>query len=469
MPPLARRRPPFVLKPATVSRFDTATWLGHLRAWGDVRARRLSRRSLAVAVTWLALWFVSAAAVAPTAKAEEEVGANKPKTTEAADTSLPGVFESPRAEELQVGGEQIKSWVVKRVLSHGSQVEKRQNVVWLETDTIDKRIRDAEIEFKLAEVGLEEAEFKHEQFLKQQQLDREAAQRARRRARDDYDHFISVDRDQQLKTAQFNLKSAQDALENANEELEQLEKMYRADDLTEESEEIVLRRARRAVENAEFRLDSAQIRTARTVDEMIPRTETDQEEKLQRAELAYRTALRDLRFHRQRRRLELDQQRKKVSDQQEKLGQLRQERKRAVLSAPRAGVVLHGALTRGAMSDKPTTLKVGASVSAEQVLATVVPTKPLQVRLSVPEAKLPLVSVGQKVRVLADAYPDQPLPGTVQSLSGVPYAKGRFDCVVTVKLGKLADQIVPAMGCQVEFPQAAGDDDDDDDAGASDG
>ena len=57
------------------------------------------------------------------------------------------------------------------------------------------------------------------------------------------------------------VKKAKDYLEYQKEELRQLEKMYGADDLTEETEEIVLKRQRDAVELAIFSLQRA--RTSR--------------------------------------------------------------------------------------------------------------------------------------------------------------------------------------------------------------
>src|SRR6056297_2025283 len=193
---------------------------------------------------------------------------------------IEGVFESAAAEELRAGTEQIESLVIKRILPHGTEVKQGRNVVWFENEDIDKQIRDVELELRLAELALREAEFKHEQFLEGQQLDRQAAERTRQRARQDHDNFVQIDRDHQLISAEFSLKTSRASLENAQEELEQLEKMYRADDLTEESEEIVLKRARLAVENAQFRLEGAEVQTNRALEQSIPRSETDEEEKL---------------------------------------------------------------------------------------------------------------------------------------------------------------------------------------------
>ncbi len=378
--------------------------------------------------------------------------AQEPKP--APPVSINGVFESPKAAELKVSGEQIKSWVIEKIVPHGTTVEAQQNVVWFKTDAIDKQIRDAEIELKLAELADQEAAFKYEQFLQTQKLDRAAVDRARQKAREDYDHYLKVDRDYQLKSANFNLKFSEYALENVQEELNQLEKMYRQDELTEESEEIVLKRAQRDVENAQFRLEGALNQHARNIKETLPRNEVEQAERFKRAEMAYEAAMLDLELARKRRDLEQKKQQLKFKEQQENLDKLRTERKNLVLRAPVAGLVLHGALNRGAQPERQSPLEPGKALTADQVAATVVPNKPLHIRLSVNEAELRHVQPGTKVKIVPNILPHDTLTGTVHSVSPVPYSGTKFDCVVKFRPGKLAGKLIPTTGCRVEFPNS---------------
>ena len=97
--------------------------------------------------------------------------------------------------------------------------------------------------------------------------------RVQRNADDDYSYFESTGRAQREKSALFNLKGAEQRLENVMEELKQLEKMYKANDLTEATEEIILKRQRDAVDMAKFRLEVAQIEHEKTLKQEIPRRE----------------------------------------------------------------------------------------------------------------------------------------------------------------------------------------------------
>ena len=148
---------------------------------------------------------------------------------------ISGVFEAINSLEISPDTEHITSLEIKRIVPHGTKIGAGKNVVLFETEEIDKQIKEAGTELRLAKLTLEDDEYAYTQFLETQKLDKEAAELARKRAQQDYDNFVQVDRDRQIKTAEFNLKSSQSSLDNAKEELEQLEQMYKEDELTEES------------------------------------------------------------------------------------------------------------------------------------------------------------------------------------------------------------------------------------------
>ena len=66
-----------------------------------------------------------------------------------------------------------------------------------------------------------------------------------------------------LKSTEFSLKMTKEKLEYEEEELRQLEKMYKADDITEETEAIVLKRGTRRRGSREVlgRIGAAQLRS----------------------------------------------------------------------------------------------------------------------------------------------------------------------------------------------------------------
>ncbi len=378
----------------------------------------------------------------------------------ASDASKPtpvkvtGVLEAIVAHELTPDGEQIDAWVVKRILPHGSSVKIGEPVVWFNTEDAEKKLQAAETAQRLAKLAFDDEEFKYGQFLSAQRLDREAAARAIKKARQDHDQFVQVGRPRMERSAKYNIESSIASLENAQEELHQLEQMYKEDDLTEESEEIVLKRAKRAVESAEYRLAGTKIASDQMLKRGIAEQAAQQAESLARAELANQQTVRDLASARQKREIEMMKARAAFQEQKEKLEELREERRRAVLKSPINGVVLHGKLTRGRISEKPSVLTTDSKLTANQVIATVVGPTKLQVRVDLSETNLSRVKAGQSCNVSVAAVPAFAGTGVVKSVSRVPYAGSKYDCVVALKRSKQVGLLMPTMNCTMEFAPA---------------
>ena len=366
-------------------------------------------------------------------------------------TKVNGVLEAIDSHEISASTEQVDSFKIKQIVPHGTTVRKGQNLVWFETDDIDKKVKDAEVDLRLAKLTLEDEEFSYKQFVETQTLDRAAAERTRTYAQQDYDNFVQVDRERDRLAAEFNLQSSRDSLSNVMEELSQLEQMYQEDDLTEESEEIVLKRAKRSVETAQYRLDNAEISSSRTIKQAIPRSESQHDEALAKAELAHKKALRDLNSARQRREIEINRKREGLKDQEKKLTELKAERKRVVLTSPVDGIVFHGVLVRGKLGEKPSVFESGSKVTGQQIVATVVNPAKLQVRVDLDEKHLAVVRDGAKCKVFMTAFSDYETTGHVKSVSAVPYAGTKYDCVVALRQSKGQPQLFPTMTCELEF------------------
>ncbi|MEE3371036.1 MAG: HlyD family efflux transporter periplasmic adaptor subunit [Planctomycetota bacterium] len=380
----------------------------------------------------------------------------KPEPADAGQQTRPtakavGYFEPVGAAELAAGTEQIKSLVIKQIVPHGTQVKQGQALVWFKTDEVDKQLEDAETALRLAELKQQEATFTHQQFLKIQALDLGLANRAKRDAQQTYDNFVKVDRDQRIASTGFNLKSSKASLENAMEELKQLEKMYKEDELTEESEEIVLKRAKRSVESAQFRLKVAEITASRSLAQVIPREQEQQDDTLARALLTFDKARRGLELDRQRKEIEAAKGRKAFAAQKQDVDKMRADRKQMVLRAASDGVVYHGTLSRGKLAEKPSSLAAETTVTNKQVLVTLVNPRALQIRVDLPETALRHVKAGGKGIAMPKAFPDRKLEITVKSVSLIPMSNGKHDCVVNVRLDGDQPAIAAGMTCDVEF------------------
>lgn len=404
-------------------------------------------RSLAVKFSLLSIFLVASLATPVTARAEDEPDSASDSGPKA--TQLKGVIEAVVAQEIEADTEQITSYTIERLVPHGSTVKAGQNVVWFDSEPINEKMKAADIEMRLATITMEEDEFNHKQFLASQKLKRSAVERTWRAAQQGYTNFVKVDRERTIKTQENMLKGSLASLENTKEELEQLQQMYDADELTEESEEIVLKRAKRAVESAEFRHQSTIIAVDRAIKQGLPRTIAEQEATFTTAEHAHAKAVRDLGVESTRAQIEITKKRDAYKKAQTKLSELKAERKKVAIASKISGIVVHGKLTRGKLSDKPSLLTKGTTVTGSQVIATVLAPGKLQVRLDLAQSNLSVVTPGAKCTVTVPGVEGFKASGTVKSVSAIPYAGSRYDCVVSFSAGK--NKLTPTMACDVSL------------------
>ena len=167
-------------------------------------------------------------------------------------------------------------------LPHGAAVRKGDVLLKLETDKLDRTIADLRADLKISELAIHQGQDQLQALEKAVPLDLEASQRAARVAEEDRKFFFDVAKPFNLKAIDFELKVAKEALEYEQEELRQLEKMYKADDITEETEEIVLRRARDTVERAKFAVEVAQLMHDHALKFDLPRREEEVKEAAKR-------------------------------------------------------------------------------------------------------------------------------------------------------------------------------------------
>ena len=157
---------------------------------------------------------------------------------------LDGVFESRKTHEVLVKPEE---WTRLTVLEAVPMARVKEGDVLLKLDTkkLDQAISDLQTEQKLGELARQLASDQLRALEKARAHghggQRTDAHALPRRIAADY---FDVERPLLLKATEHRLKDAKDAVEYQAEELRQLEKMYKADDITEETEQIVLKRAR---------------------------------------------------------------------------------------------------------------------------------------------------------------------------------------------------------------------------------
>ena len=279
----------------------------------------------------------------------------------------------------------------------------------------------------------------------------EAARRTRRVANEELAYFESTGRSQREKNSRFSLKSAEQRLEGAREELNQLEKMYKADDLVEETEEIILKRQKFAVEASELGLESARLMLDRDFKTLIPReqetlkaTKRDQDFSLTLSEQTLPKTL-------SKKRLDLDKLKRDQKKADKKLADLKKDLDNMSITAPADGIVYYGACENGKWTSGGVVAKKllpTGKLTANEVFITIVNPARMQLRAVATEADLANLRSGAKGTASPISAPDKKLPVTVEELGGIPQPGGGFEAKLSFeKDSGLA--LMPGMNAKV--------------------
>jgi HlyD family secretion protein len=367
---------------------------------------------------------------------------------------LEGAFEAQTAREIFVKPEEWNSLSVESAVAHGSRVRKGDVLLTLDTEKLDRVISDLRTELKLSEVSIAQSEDQVRALEKTVPLDLEASGRAARIAGEELKQFLDVDRPFSVKAIEFSLKVTQEMLEYQEEELHQLEKMYKADDITEETEQIVLKRARDSVEKAKFMVEYMKLNRDETLKFNLPRAEELVKDSARRKSVDWEKNKVELPLALQKQRLELERLRVQRERLDERLKKLVADREMMIVKSPIDGIVYYGKCVRGKFSDSTNlneSLRRNGSILPNQVVMTVVEPRPVFIRASVPEEQLHHLRPGLTGIATPTGYPDLKLAATIDDVSDVPIASGSFDARVSVKLTRKAKWIMPGMTCKVKL------------------
>ena len=365
------------------------------------------------------------------------------------EVKLSGTFEAEKMTEVTFPAVAIKSLKVVKCIPHGTRVAKGDTLVWADTEKVEHAVTEKAVSVEAGKLTLAAGveELRRLEQITPQWLAQFAE--ADRRAGQDLEYFTRISRPLDEKGATLDTKTRADYLAYAREELRQLKKMYEADDLTEETEEIVLRRQRDAVGRAEFALQRAKAATERTLKTDLPRKARDQA-------LARKTSHEHSASQKTLLPLQLAQKRlaiaklgrdhaKAVAD----LADMRADLAKMAIKAPAAGVVYYGRCTAGKWAASPTLLaklQPNGTIAADEVIMTIVDTGSLAVRASAPETELHNLRPGLGGHAVPGGYPRIRLKVKLASILTVPL-DGKYD--VKLKVADAPGLVMPGMTCAV--------------------
>jgi HlyD family secretion protein len=368
------------------------------------------------------------------------------------EVALDGIFEAQNQAELYVRPQEWQTLSVLKAVEHGTVVKQGDLVLALDTDKIDRAIAEYRADLELNELSLRQGAAQLAAIEKISPLEDQANNRGRRITQEDWQRFQEVDKPLLVKENEFRLKSAKDGMEYAQEEYRQLEKMYKADDLSEETEKIVLRRAKAGVDRAKLNLELAQASYEEGRKLALPRIEERAKDQTERALIDAEFTKNTLPMLMTKRRLEQDKLEIVCKQGQEKLKKLTADRDAMVVKAPMDGIVYYGHSTRGKWS--PVNLEMlrrGTQIMPNEVFMTIVQPRPLFIRSTVPENQFQRVRPGLRAVVQPEGFAGSKVSAVVQRVAAIPMGSSGFDCQLTVAGDGLNSAIVPGISCDIKM------------------
>ena len=362
--------------------------------------------------------------------------------------SLEGVFLPDKALPLKVDPKAWADFTIKELVEQGSPVKKGDPVVVIDTKAIDRQLADDADATSVRKAALTLGELALANLEKTTPWQLETAERAYTRAKDDHEYFVEVSRPLQEESTKRSLQSTERYLESATEELKQLLKMYKEDDLTEETEEIILKRQRYAVESAEFRLKSAKLATKRSLEVTIPRSAIDQEQALKNAEVLWKTARETLPSALQQKRIEIKKLRVEDQRADEKSAELKADRTLMDIPASSDGRIYHGEIRKGRWNPATAAkfMKVGGKIPPRIIFASLIPADAaMQLDAFVDETLSAKLKSGQKGYVAPISSPRSRLSVEISKISSHPAVDGKYHVALKVSAGPDGLHLVPGM------------------------
>lgn len=330
-----------------------------------------------------------------------------------------------------------KAWTefrIEEIAAHGKRVAKGDVLLRFDAEAIDRKLADARREIAAGKLGLDQAtqELAHLQETATHRM--EALQRAARIATEENDYFQKTRRKAAIETADQQLERKKQELANQQEELKQLKQMYEADDLTENTEEIILTRQKDAVAAAEFSLRMEQLDHKRAIEVVLPREAVTLANNQRDTAIQLRKATTEIPRGIEIKKAELETLKANHERTLKSLAELERDRTLFEIKSKVDGWFYHGSIEKGrwSLGDAKSLVKHGQP-PLNQAIAAVIP--------------------ADAARVLT-AFVDEQTAGALPSeFTGIAIPPGREDLEIPVSLAKLSN--IPSRKGQMRVDLSA--------------
>jgi HlyD family secretion protein len=345
------------------------------------------------------------------------------------EQAFPATLLPAEPELVRLDAKAWSDFEIDHIAPHGSRVKKGDKLITFVTEEFEKRLHDTREAAKTRALTLAQAELEFTNLKEATPLKLESLSRAARIAKEENTYFTTVRRKAEEESAAQRLLRSHQLLANQREELSQLTKMYEADDLTEETEEIILIRQRDAVASAEFALRMETLNNERILKVMLPREAETLAEAEKTTAMALAKAQEELPRALEIKAAELAAAKTAAEREDAALADLETDRKLLEITAKADGWFYHGSIENGrwTVGELAKVLIMGGKAPAKRPIATFIPaTSKLGLVAFLDEAKARSLASGLVGTAILAGREDIGIPVKITSVSQTPGADNLY-------------------------------------------
>jgi multidrug efflux pump subunit AcrA (membrane-fusion protein) len=342
--------------------------------------------------------------------------------------------------------EKWSEWIIRSITPHGTRVAKSDVLVEFDTDIFEQKIEDTKRAISAKSLALSQAEQDLAQLKSTSEHRIEALRTAARIAKEELEYFTKTRRNAEEKSADQSLERAKQFLANQEEELRQLKKMYEADDLTEETEEIILTRQQYAVKAAAFALEMETLRHKQTRGVLLPREAVTLENQNRDSSLALDEGAKSIPRAIQQKSLEWEGLKTDLQREKDNLIAWEKDLTHKKIQAPEDGWFFHGLIENGRWTTGETikSLVPGGRPPASRPFATFIPAKATPALYALTDdATARALSADQSGTVVFPGREDIDISARIASISPTPATDGKHTLLLRADWPK---DFSPAIG-----------------------
>ena len=357
--------------------------------------------------------------------AEDAVAAHKGNLTPVFE--LEAFYEAVESAELKLKLEAFQGdLTIQKVAAAGELVKKGDLLFSLDKAPIEKLIAALENDLRVARATAEKQQAELTIGAQGDALALAQAQTALKDAEAALKSFEEVEGKHLVAMVELNVKFMEDALHDQTEELAQLEKMYKSEELTNATSEIVVRRAKRNLERVKTALEMGRAEAVNVKSVKYPQMRQTHVHAIEVARNGLDGVKAAQGLSKVQREVEAAKSKAALSQLEEQAAKLGRDLADFEWRAPIDGRVFYGQFQHGswATAEQVTPmLAPGEKAQPGQVLLTVCGPR-TRVRADLAEADYFDVAPGLEASVVPAASPDARAEGTIQKKSAMPAAKG---------------------------------------------